>query len=102
MTWRDLALCRLEDPEVFFPVALEGTAEGDAARAQAVSVCQACPVKAECLTFALDHGETEFGVWGGLTESQRRALSRVGHGDSGRLIICPGPYLTQSQFELVS
>ena len=46
-----------------------------AAQQQAKVVCQRCPVIAECLAEALDH-RTEFGVWGGMTERERRALLR--------------------------
>jgi WhiB family redox-sensing transcriptional regulator len=46
-----------------------------AAQQQAKMVCQRCPVIAECLAEALDN-RTEFGVWGGMTERERRALLR--------------------------
>lgn len=46
-----------------------------AAQQQAKEVCQRCPVIAECLAEALDN-RTEFGVWGGMTERERRALLR--------------------------
>jgi WhiB family redox-sensing transcriptional regulator len=46
-----------------------------AAQQQAKIVCQRCPVIAECLADALDN-RTEFGVWGGMTERERRALLR--------------------------
>lgn len=63
MDWRHLAACRDVDPEVFFPL---GSAE------QAKTVCRSCPVAAECLVWALEHGAT--GVWGGTTEDERRAM----------------------------
>ena len=44
-----------------------------AAQQQAKQVCMSCPVIAECLADALDN-RTEFGVWGGMTERERRAL----------------------------
>ena len=76
MSWQEFALCRRYDPELFFPVAEEGSALGDAARASARRVCRACPVQLSCLNWALENGE-DYGVWGGMTESERRALHRV-------------------------
>ena len=66
--WRDLALCAEVDPELFF---LE---KGESSR-PAKRVCAGCEVRAECLQYALDHGE-RFGVWGGLSERERRELAR--------------------------
>src|SRR5690348_7777720 len=70
--WRDGAVCRHHDPELFFP---EGTA-GPALRQadQAKRVCQSCPVRTPCLDFALRHG-LAFGIWGGATEEERRDIS---------------------------
>lgn len=71
--WRELAACRDEDPELFFPI---GT--GPAAQAQvelAKAVCRRCPVLEQCLTYALSSGQ-DAGIWGGLTEDERRALRR--------------------------
>ena len=66
------ARCVGMDPEFFFP--LPGDARGVAA---AKAVCGACPVKAQCLAFALEHGDTEPGaVYGGLTGEERDALVR--------------------------
>ena len=71
--WRDDAACRDADPDVFFP-------DGDvrAAREQvktAKLICRGCPVKIICLSWALDSGQ-EHGIWGGLTEDERRRLRR--------------------------
>ncbi len=66
--WRDRALCAEVDPELFFPD------KGESSR-PAKRVCAACEVRAECLQQALDRGE-RFGVWGGLSERERRALER--------------------------
>jgi WhiB family redox-sensing transcriptional regulator len=63
--WRADALCR-QDPELF---------RVDAAQNQAKLVCRGCPVRTECLAEALDSGN-EFGVWGGMTGRERRALLR--------------------------
>ena len=65
--WRDSALCAQTDPEIFFPD------KGESVTA-AKRVCRSCEVRAECLQEALDRGE-RFGVWGGLSERERRALA---------------------------
>jgi WhiB family redox-sensing transcriptional regulator len=72
--WRHRAACRDADPEIFFPVAESGPALARA-QAEALDYCAVCPVRAECLAYALDSGE-EFGVWGGMTAEQRRDLLR--------------------------
>jgi WhiB family redox-sensing transcriptional regulator len=69
--WHDLAACRGADPELFFPIGSTGPALHQID--QAKRICQACPVQAPCLTSALDHG-LAFGIWGGTTEEERRAL----------------------------
>lgn len=68
--WRDHAACRDEDPELFFP-ALEDDAA--AATAQARAICAGCPVRTQCLQFALSSPE-RFGTWAGLTEVERRGM----------------------------
>lgn len=65
--WAQLGTCVARDPDALF---VRG-----AAQQQAKMVCQRCPVIAECLADALDN-RTEFGVWGGMTERERRALLR--------------------------
>jgi WhiB family redox-sensing transcriptional regulator len=65
-TWQERALCAQTDPEAFFP-------EKGGSTRPAKSVCLACPVRAECLEYALDNDE-RFGVWGGLSEQERRRL----------------------------
>ena len=71
MDWRDGAACRQRDPELFFP---EGTAGPALLLAdQAKRVCQSCPVRTPCLDFAQRHG-LGFGIWGGATGEERRAL----------------------------
>lgn len=71
--WRHRAACRDEDPELFFPVGTTGPALVQTADAKAV--CARCPVAAECLTWALETGQ-DAGVWGGMSEDERRALRR--------------------------
>lgn len=71
--WRRQAACRDADPELFFPVGSAGPALAQAAEAKAV--CARCPVREACLNFALSTGQ-DYGIWGGLTEDERRNLRR--------------------------
>ncbi len=73
MDWRHRALCRDEDPELFFPIGTTGPAERQVEEAKAV--CARCAVTSDCLNWALDTGQ-DSGVWGGLSEDERRALKR--------------------------
>jgi WhiB family redox-sensing transcriptional regulator len=74
--WRSLSACLTEDPELFFPLSLSGP--GLAQLAAAKAVCAQCQVSTECLGFALNSGQ-EFGVWGGMSEEDRKAIRRVEH-----------------------
>jgi WhiB family transcriptional regulator, redox-sensing transcriptional regulator len=65
-TWRLSALCAETDPEAFFP-------EKGGSTREAKRVCVGCDVRAECLEFALTNDE-RFGIWGGLSERERRRL----------------------------
>jgi WhiB family redox-sensing transcriptional regulator len=69
-SWREFARCRGVDPEVFYPVS-----DDDDAAEEAKSVCALCPVREPCLEFALSTREKN-GVWGGLTERERRRVLR--------------------------
>lgn len=71
--WRRHAACRGEDPELFFPVGSPGPVLEQIAAAKAL--CAKCPVRAACLRFALETGQG-YGIWGGLTEDERRNLRR--------------------------
>ncbi|GAA4672419.1 MULTISPECIES: WhiB family transcriptional regulator [Amycolatopsis] len=73
MSWVHDAACREESPELFFPVGTSGPALRQTARAKAV--CAGCPVRSECLEWALESGQ-DAGVWGGLSEDERRAVKR--------------------------
>ncbi|MBN9608608.1 MAG: WhiB family transcriptional regulator [Actinobacteria bacterium 69-20] len=73
MDWRHRALCRDEDPELFFPIGNSGPALLQIEQAKAV--CARCPVREQCLEFALATGQ-DAGVWGGLSEDERRSLKR--------------------------
>ena len=75
MDWRHDALCRDEDPELFFPI---GTTGPGATQVEAAKVvCRRCAVVEPCLTWALETGQ-DTGVWGGTSEDERRALKRSG------------------------
>ncbi|PRZ43078.1 WhiB family redox-sensing transcriptional regulator [Antricoccus suffuscus] len=65
--WASQARCLGTDPEALF---VQG-----AAQHKAKKICSGCPVRLQCLADALDN-RTEFGVWGGMTERERRALLR--------------------------
>jgi WhiB family transcriptional regulator, redox-sensing transcriptional regulator len=82
MDWRDHAACRDEDPELFFPVGTSGPALLQIAEAKAV--CRHCQVSSECLKWALASGQ-DAGVWGGLSEDERRALKRRNAGTGTRI-----------------
>ena|SRR5579863_8258127 len=71
--WWGLAACRDAEPEVFFPISATSASGDTVARAKAV--CAACPVQSQCLSYALRHRQ-EQGIWGGMTEDERRLLSR--------------------------
>jgi WhiB family redox-sensing transcriptional regulator len=68
LDWRLLGLCRQVDPDKWFPE--KGASVKDAKR-----ICQSCPVRLQCLEYALENDE-RFGVWGGLSERERRRLKR--------------------------
>ncbi|MEU4656930.1 WhiB family transcriptional regulator [Streptomyces sp. NPDC023723] len=71
--WREHAACRDEDPDLFFPIGTSGPALLQTEQAKAV--CHRCPVRDQCLRWALDTGQS-IGVWGGTDENERRALKR--------------------------
>jgi WhiB family redox-sensing transcriptional regulator len=71
--WQHSAACRDEDPELFFPVGTSGPAVLKIEEAKAV--CRQCPVMDRCRQWALDTGQ-DCGVWGGLSEDERRAARR--------------------------
>ncbi len=66
--WQDRALCAQTDPEAFFP-------EKGGSTREAKRICASCEVRAECLEYALQNDE-RFGIWGGLSERERRRLKR--------------------------
>lgn len=68
LEWQERALCAQTDPEAFFP-------EKGGSTREAKRICQSCEVRDECLEYALEHDE-RFGIWGGLSERERRRLKR--------------------------
>jgi WhiB family redox-sensing transcriptional regulator len=73
MDWRHRAACRDEDPELFFPIGNTGPALLQIEEARAV--CRRCEVVDSCLAWDLESGQ-DAGVWGGMSEDERRALKR--------------------------
>jgi WhiB family redox-sensing transcriptional regulator len=71
--WRQLAACRHADPELFFPPSASGPGLNQVTQAKAI--CAGCPVRQQCLTFALDTRQ-DHGVWGGMSEEERRPRAR--------------------------
>jgi WhiB family transcriptional regulator, redox-sensing transcriptional regulator len=69
LSWQDKALCAQTDPEAFFP-------EKGGSTREAKRICVSCEVKQECLEYALMQDE-RFGIWGGLSERERRRLKRA-------------------------
>jgi WhiB family redox-sensing transcriptional regulator len=73
MDWRYVAACREVDPELFFPIGNSGPALLQIEEAK--QVCQRCPATQDCLRWAIDTGQ-DAGVWGGMSEDERRLLKR--------------------------
>lgn len=67
--WHSSAACKGMDPDVFYP------SRGSDVR-PAKAVCSSCSVREECLEFALDEAD-KFGIWGGMSERERRRLRRT-------------------------
>ena len=68
--WRSAAACRSADPDLFFPISASGRALEQVAEAKAI--CARCPVRRQCLAFALRTRQA-YGIWGGRTEEERAA-----------------------------
>ncbi len=68
-SWQARANCMGVDPDLFFP-------ERGASTREAKEVCRGCVVREDCLEYALANGE-KFGIWGGLSERERRRLRRL-------------------------
>ena len=67
-TWKSAGSCVGADPDLFFPERGESVKEAKA-------ICEGCEIREECLEFALTNGE-KFGIWGGLSERERRVIRR--------------------------
>ncbi|MBI2709381.1 MAG: WhiB family transcriptional regulator [Actinobacteria bacterium] len=76
-SWRRKAACRDTDPDLFFPVGTTGPAIEQIANAKAV--CGICDAQAECLEYAIATNQ-DSGIWGGLSEDERRQLRRQAQG----------------------
>ena len=68
LAWQADALCAQTDPEAFFP-------EKGGSTRDAKKICASCEVRAQCLEYALKNDE-RFGIWGGLSERERRKLRK--------------------------
>lgn len=68
LAWQSDALCAQTDPESFFP-------EKGGSTREAKRICESCEVRSDCLEYALENDE-RFGIWGGLSERERRKLRR--------------------------
>lgn len=73
--WQRRAACKDEDPELFFVVGHETSPANEAQIAAAKRVCFGCPVRVDCLEFALEHGLGD-GVFGGMSADERRKLKK--------------------------
>lgn len=71
--WRSAGACLSADPDLFFPISSTGPAERQIARAK--TICAGCPVRRECLEFALSHNQI-YGIWGGTTAEDRQRERR--------------------------
>ena len=69
LRWQDQAACLGMDPDLFFP-------ERGASTREAKSICRTCVVNGECLEYALANAE-KFGIWGGMSERERRRIRRL-------------------------
>jgi len=76
----DRGACRSAEPELFFPLSAAGPAVAQVAAAKAI--CRGCPVRAECLDYAMQTAQ-DHGIWGGTTEEERRLARR---GQTARLV----------------
>jgi WhiB family redox-sensing transcriptional regulator len=77
--WRALARCAEIDPDLWFAV---GAREHKLAK----KVCRACPVRTECLEYAMDV-PVDHGIWGGMTERERRRYRRLAGSAGWRALI---------------
>lgn len=83
--WADDAACRGEDLALFFPPTREGADAGATRERKAKEICSQCPVRTECLEYAVSRPE-KYGTWAGLNEDERASLrrSRMRRSQAGR------------------
>ena len=91
--WSAQAACRTTDPDELF---VQGAAQN-----RAKAVCTGCPVRTECLAEALDN-QIEWGVWGGMTERERRALLRRRPNASWRAVLEAARVKAEQQSQQIS
>jgi WhiB family redox-sensing transcriptional regulator len=92
--WRDDAACRDADPDLFFPDGGIGSTRDQVKTAKLI--CRGCPVSTTCLSWALSSSQ-EHGIWGGLTEDERRRLHRRSRAwTAGRWAVLSAHHLTRT------
>jgi WhiB family redox-sensing transcriptional regulator len=77
--WRSLGNCADQNPDLWFAV-------GAIEHKMAKRVCRGCPVRDQCLAYAMDH-PVDHGIWGGLTERERRRWRRLAGDDGWRSLV---------------
>ena len=85
--WRRNAACRDTDPDLFFPVGTTGPAIEQIENAKAV--CRQCDAQRDCLEFAIATNQ-DSGIWGGLSEEDRRVIRRQRAAENRRLVASAG------------
>jgi WhiB family redox-sensing transcriptional regulator len=73
-SWKPLSACLTADPALFYPTKT-GRSSANSDVADAKAICRRCPVREECLEYALRHRE-KFGIWGGMSERERRSYQK--------------------------
>lgn len=93
MSWQERAACRDADPELFFPASEDYTSRVNARHlVEAGRVCAGCPVRRDCLAYAVDSGQRH-GIWAGLSPLELAAIRRARHQgvpDPDLEPMCPG------------
>lgn len=89
MSWQDKAACKGKEPDLWFP-------DGNASTREAKAVCAECPVRVECLAYAIET-RTDTGIWGGLTEAERRGVLRRNRPPRRLLCdVCAKPFVAKA------
>nr|WP_194918108.1 WhiB family transcriptional regulator [Catenulispora rubra] len=85
--WAEQGACRTSEPELFFPITSPGHPRLKQQITEAKAVCHRCPVIESCRGWALAHPQmAQYGVWGAMSEEERRTVRR--HGDRARSRSC--------------